>query len=83
MTGRTRDPVLAACARELWLEAAKNNDLIYIEHRPGTEIPLEDALSRMATDNAKDRYVRETVGKNNMTFVAPVLKNYKFFNSDL
>lgn len=27
MTGRTKDVVLGACARELWLEAAKNDDI--------------------------------------------------------
>lgn len=83
MTGRTRDPVLGACARELWLEAAKRDDVISIEHTPGTSIPLADALSRMATDQAKATYVEDTIRRRNLTFVAPALKNYEFFDTDL
>lgn len=83
MTGRSKDTVLAACARELWLEAAKHDDLITIEHRPGTSIPLADALSRMAVDTSKSAYVTDTVMKRKLTFVPPVLQNYHFFDSDL
>lgn len=83
MTGRTKDPVLGACARELWLEAAKRDDSISIEHRPGTSIPLADGLSRMSTDEAKAAYVRDTVKNKGLTFVPPALKNYEFFDSDL
>lgn len=39
MSGKTRDPVLASCARELWLEAARYGDRITIEHKPGHLIP--------------------------------------------
>ena len=45
-TGRTHDPILAACARELWLEAAKQTHEIEIRHKPGAELILADALSR-------------------------------------
>lgn len=83
MTGRTRDPVLGACARELWLEAAKWDDSISIEHTPGTSIPLADALSRMSTDTSKADYVKDTVGNKKLTFVPVALKNYHFFDSDL
>lgn len=82
-TGRTRDPVLGACARELWLEAAKHDDTISIKHRPGTEIPLADALSRMATDPVKAQYVRDVVNLKGLVFVPPVLKNYVFFDDNL
>lgn len=83
MTGRTRDVTLGACARELWLEAAKHDDIISIEHRPGTSIPLADALSRMATDQTKADYVRNAVKDKDLIFVPPVLKNYNFFDSDI
>lgn len=83
MTGRTKDPILGACARELWLEAARHDDTITIEHRPGTQIPLADALSRMASDPAKHKYVRDTVQYRGLVFVPPVLKNYKFFNGNI
>lgn len=83
MSGRTKDMVLAACAREFWLEAAKNGDSIEIEHRPGTSIPLADALSRMATDNTKSNYVQSVVAQNNISFVQPVLNDYVFFNPSI
>lgn len=83
MSGRTKDLVLASCAREFWLEAAKNGDTIEIEHRPGTAIPLADALSRMALDNTKSDYVHAIVSQNNMSFVQPVLNNYVFFDPSI
>lgn len=83
MTGHTKDPVLGACARELWLEAAKHDDLITIEHRPGTAIPLADALSRMANDQVKAKYVRDTVADRGLTLVPPVLNDYAFFDDNI
>lgn len=83
MSGRTKDKVLAACAREFWLEAAKNGDKIEIEHRPGTSIPLADALSRMASDTIKSDYVHAVVAQNNLVFVHPVINNYVFFDPSI
>lgn len=80
MSGKTKDEVLASCAREFWLEAAKNGDKIDIEHRPGTSIPLADALSRMANDPAKADYVKTAVAQNKLSFVQPVINNYSFFD---
>ena len=45
-TGRTRDPILAACSRELWLVAALRELEIVVNHAPGTSLVLADALSR-------------------------------------
>lgn len=56
MSGRTRDPVLASCARELWYEAAKHQEKITIGHQPGSSIPLADALSRMDFSLSKADY---------------------------
>lgn len=83
MSGRTKDNVLASCAREFWLEAAKNGDKIDIEHRPGISIPLADALSRMTTDNNKSDYARTVVAQNNMFFVNPSLNAYVFFDPSI
>lgn len=83
MTGRTKDVVLGACARELWLEAARHDDIISIEHTPGTSIPLADALSRMASDKTKADYVYDAISSKKLTLIEPVLKNYKFFDNDL
>lgn len=83
MSGRTKDKVLASCAREFWLEAAKNGDTIDIEHRPGTSIPLADALSRMASDPQKADYVHAAVAQNHLCFLDPVINNYVFFNPSI
>ena len=48
-SGKTRDPVLAACSRELWLAAALQELEIAVAHAPGATLVLADALSRMNT----------------------------------
>lgn len=83
MTGRTRDSVLASCARELWLEAALHGDRITIQHKPGHEIPLADALSRMATDTEKAAYVHREITNNKLSLIPPVTDNCSFFNASL
>lgn len=82
-SGRTRDSVLGACARELWLEAAKRGDNIIINHRPGEQIPLADALSRMHVDSKKFQYVRTVVASNGLAFVNPVVNECLFFDPSL
>lgn len=83
MSGRTRDSVLASCARELWLEAAKHQDKITIEHRPGSSIPLADALSRMDISIPKADFVRTAVAQLGLKFVSPVINDYVFFDHTL
>ena len=46
-TGRGRDKTLTACARQLWLIAAEANTTLRIIHKPGSELVLADALSRI------------------------------------
>lgn len=79
-TGRTRDDLLAKCARELWLEATTNNHNIIIRHKAGKDIPLADALSRKDREHDKARFVREEVQRLNLMNIAPKLNGYKFFN---
>lgn len=52
-TVKTKDPVLASCLCELWLEAANSDHEIIIKHKPGTELVLADALSRKFSDKTK------------------------------
>lgn len=59
-SGRSRDSPLAACARELWLLAAKHDHVVSVIHKPGRDIPLGDALSRMMFDHHKVSYVHQT-----------------------
>lgn len=82
-TGRTKDPTLAACARELWLSAAIHNHSIRIRHKMGTEIPLADALSRLPHSAAKKRIVAAIINQLGIHEVPPLLNDYVFFNPSL
>lgn len=82
-SGRTKDLVLSACARELWLIAAKNDHLLTIEHKPGRDIPVSDALSRMEFDTAKRQYVQCILDKNILHMVQPDLSDNTFFSESL
>lgn len=82
-TGKTRDPILAACARELWLEAAIRDVEIKIVHKPGHMIPLADALSRASVDPDKNSFAQKESSARGLVFVPPALNGYCFFDSDL
>lgn len=82
-TGRTKDLILAACARELWLAAATHNHSIQIRHKPGTEIPLAVALSRLSHSSAKAKVAAAIINQLRLVEVPPVLNDYVFFNPNL
>lgn len=50
VTGRTQDPVLAACSRELAMAVVKQQLEIEVMHVPGVSLVLADALSRRHLD---------------------------------
>ena len=74
-SGAGRDPVLTACAREIWLYAASNSCEISILHKPGKELILADALSRRAIDPAANARAEELV-KN-----LDIAETYVHFNN--
>lgn len=80
-TGRTKDSVLAACSRELWLEAARADHDIHIVHKPGGEIPLADALSRAYIDHSKAKLTQDIVPSRGLIQICPKLAGYCFFNN--
>lgn len=82
-TGKTKDAVLAACARNLWLEAAKADHEIAIQHRHGTLIPLADALSRQHFDSAKAKQADLMIRNRGLNRVDPILSGYSMFDTDL
>lgn len=66
-----------------WLEGALHDIDIQINHKPGQQIPLADALSRAATDPAMRQFASTEVQTRNLTELPPVLNAYKFFNDTL
>ena len=50
MTGKTRDPFLNFCLREIWFITAKFNIELRVTHIRGRESGIADALSRGKTD---------------------------------
>lgn len=81
-TGKTKDPVLGACARQMWLEAARRDQVFIIKHKPGVDIPLADALSRYHSDPSKAQYADKEVAQRHLNKVEPVLDGYQFFTPD-
>lgn len=82
-TGRTKDQILAACAREIWLIASLHNHTIVINHKPGVDLPLADALSRAAHSAAKANLAKSIIARRNLRKIEPVLNDYVFFSSFL
>ena len=71
-TGRTRDPVLAACAREIWLFSAIKQVDILIHHAPGETLILADALSRASFNPRLGKIARSLVLRHKLRRVKPV-----------
>lgn len=82
-SGKTKDPDLGACARQLWLEAAIRDQCFVIRHKPGTQIPLADALSRYHQDSSKAQFVASETLSRGLTELKPVLNGYSFFSTNL
>lgn len=75
-TGKTKDDILASCAREMWLLAASYNHQVTIGHKPGAEL----VLSRQTKDPQKAVLAKELILQDSLERVAPKLNNYVFFN---
>ena len=71
-TGRTRDRILAACAREVWLISATKQVDIMIHHAPGETLVLADALSRASFDPRLRKTARSLVLKSKLSRAKPV-----------
>lgn len=83
MSGRTKDPILGACARQLWLYGSTTSHEIEIHHKKGTDIPTADALSRMAKDANKACFVQYNIIHSNLKMLKPVLNNHVFCHPHL
>ena len=63
-TGKGRDKLLTACTRQLWLIAAEASTTLRIIHKPGAELVLADALSRVHMLKYKQLAERECKRRN-------------------
>ena len=70
-TGKTRDPILSACARETWLLSALQELDILIVHAPGDTLILADALSRSHFNPQLEATARALVCKMKLSCVLP------------
>lgn len=80
MSGRTKDETLAACSRQMWLEAAWRDQTFTITHKPGAQIELADGLSRFHTDTAKRHLAETEIAARGLTELEPILSKYVFFH---
>ena len=62
-SGKTKDPMLAACVRNIWLEASIHDITIKIEHIKGKNNVIADALSRLYSDNPVDFVLINEIAK--------------------
>lgn len=79
-TGKTKDRTLGAYAREMWLAAAIHQHDIEIKHKPGAEIPVADALSRMHSDPLKKQFIEKLLIDFKLSKIDPNLADLKFFD---
>ena len=70
-TGRTRDPVLAACSRELWLVAALRELTIEVNHALGASLVLADALSIKGISKSHNDVVIQMTRHLRLAEIAP------------
>ena len=69
-SGRTKDSVLALCARNIWLIAAIFNISIHIEHIPGKNNVVADILSRLKFDTASSNQFDYSSHSTNMSLTS-------------
>lgn len=72
-SGRTKDPTLAACSRELWLLVAISSQVITVRHEAGHLIHLADALSCLYDHDLKAHYARAEISHENLHMIPPVI----------
>lgn len=78
VTGRSQDPVLAACSRELAMVVVLQQLEVEVVHVPGVSLVLADALSRRHVDPAMANRARELTDRYNLARVAPIHLDHVF-----
>ena len=72
MTGKTRDPILALCARVLAMYIGLRQWQVIVTHVPGVSLILADALSRYTLSERYKNIVLKKVGQRSLVKVEPV-----------
>ena len=70
-SGRAQNPVLAECARAIWMLQAKYAIKVSYSHIAGQENQVADALSRAHTSPAYHQLASEFIKTQNLTVVHP------------
>ena len=60
-SGKTRDPFLAACARNVWLVVAQADIQVKYSHIPGSKNELADTLSRWKNSEAQVELLHKNI----------------------
>ena len=64
MSGKTKDPFLALCIRNIWLLAAYNDIELIVRHIPGINNTIADTLSRIYSPKSVDNKVLQDLLDN-------------------
>ena len=64
MSGKTKDPFLALCIRNIWLLTAYNDIELVVRHIPGINNTIADTLSRIYSPKSVDNEVLQDLLDN-------------------
>ena len=72
-SGKGKEPLLCACARQLWLISAINNCELEIKQKPGVDLVLADTLSRSLHDPSMKSKADDLCATANLVEVPDIL----------
>lgn len=68
-SGRGKDPTILQAARDIWMHLARYDVNLVVQHIPGVELILADALSRMTISDNYVRLASDLVRENSLESV--------------
>ena len=81
-SGKGKDSILTACARQLWLMAAILSSEVKVVYKPGNTIVLADALSRAHTSHKLNVLAEVKCKELNLVRIK-IVHNFDILNPDL
>ena len=70
-SGKTKDPFLALCIRNVWLLTAYNDIDLEVKHTPGTRNTIADTLSRIHSPKSLNSEVLQGLMGNYQWDIVP------------